>query len=107
MIRLLVMYNLAPGSDESAYLDWRLSDHQASNAAMPETLRTDFAKVVGAAWPADASPRFKYVTSAEWPNQAAFEAAFYEPTALKDLQENLKRLGEYEFLITEILASSE
>lgn len=106
MIRLLVMYNLAPGSDESAYLDWRLNDHQASNAAMPETLRTDFARIVGA-WPPEAKPRFKFVTSAEWPTRAAFEAAFYEPTALKNLRENLKRLGEYEFTVTEILTSSE
>ncbi|MCA9903573.1 MAG: hypothetical protein KC547_06930, partial [Anaerolineae bacterium] len=30
MIRLTVMYNLPPGSDEEAFLNWRLGEHQAS-----------------------------------------------------------------------------
>ena len=29
------MYNLPEGADENAFLDWRLNQHQGTNAALP------------------------------------------------------------------------
>ena len=106
MIRLVVMYNLPEGADESAFLDWRLNHHQASNSALAGVLRTDFAKVVKA-WPEEVKPRFRFATILEWSNIVAFENAFYAPDVQMQLLENIKRLGEYEYSICEILTSSD
>jgi len=45
VIRLTVLYNLPPGSDEEEFLRWRLGEHQEANASMPGVLRTDFGQV--------------------------------------------------------------
>jgi len=105
MIRLLVMYNLPDGADEGEFLDWRLGSHQQSNAALPLMLRTDFGRVVGA-WPDGVAPRFRFVTTLDWPDMAAFESAFYESDVQSGLLQNIKRLGDHEYSICEILASS-
>jgi len=106
MIRLVVMYNLPEGADEDAFLEWRLGPHQQSNAALPRMLRTDFARVVGG-WPDGAVPRFRFVTTLEWPDLAAFESAFYAPEVQAGLLENIKKLGDHEYAVTEILTRSD
>ncbi len=106
MVRLIVMYNLPEAADEGAFLEWRLDHHQRANAALPGVLRTDFAKVVKA-WPDGAKPRFRFVTILEWPDSQAFESAFYAPSVQSELLGNLERLGEFEYSICEILATSE
>jgi hypothetical protein len=106
LIRLVVMYNLLDGADEGAFLDWRLKHHQNANAALPGMLRTDFARVVKA-WPDQAVPRFRFATILEWPDMEAFQRAFYAPSVQAELRENIKRLGEHEYSICEILTSSD
>ncbi len=106
MVRLTVLYNLPPGSDEDAFLAWRLGEHQRDNAAAPGVLRTDFA-VVESAWPRGARPRHRFMTIAEWPDRASFERAFYEPDAIAALERNLGKLDDPVFMISEILVSNE
>ena len=106
MIRLLVMYNLPDGADEAGFLKWRLGPHQGANAALPSMLRTDFARVAKA-WPDGVAPRYRFVTTIEWPDMEAFDRAFYAPDVQSGLLENIKLLGDYEYLISEILTSSE
>lgn len=105
MIRLTVLYDLAPGTDEAAFLEWRLGAHQAANAAMPGVLRTDFARVEGV-WPPDAPRPYRFMTVAEWPDRASFERAFYDPEAQASLQRDMVRLANPLFLITEVLAEA-
>jgi hypothetical protein len=106
LIRLVVMYNLSDGADEGAFLDWRLKHHQNANAALPGVLRTDFARVVKA-WPDQAVPRFRFATILEWRDMETFQRAFYAPSVQAELRENIKRLGEHEYSICEILTSSD
>ena len=106
MIRLTVMYNLPPGSDEAEFLRWRLGEHQAANAAAPGVLRTDFA-IVESALPHVAPARHRFMTIAEWPDRATFEAAFYAPDALEALERHLAKLDDPVFLISEVLTSYE
>ena len=106
MIRLIVMYNLADGADEAEFLDWRLGSHQQSNAALRRMLHTDFGRVIRA-WPESAVPRFRFVTTVEWADMSAFEDAFYAPEIQSELLENIKRLGDFEYSICEILTSTE
>lgn len=67
MVRLTVLYNLAPGQDEQEFLRWRLGTHQHENATQPGVLRTDFGMAVHA-WPADTTPPYRFMTTAEWPD---------------------------------------
>jgi len=106
MIRLIVMYNLAKGADEAAFLDWRLNQHQDANAALPDVIRTDFARVVRA-WPDQAVPRFRFATILEWPDMQTFERAFYAPDVQAGLLENIRRLGEHDYAICEVLNPSD
>jgi hypothetical protein len=106
LIRLVVMYNLPDDADEGAFLDWRLKHHQKTNAALQGVVRTDFARVVKA-WPDHAVPRFRFATILEWPDMEAFQRGFYAPSVQAELRENIKRLGEHEYSICEILTSSE
>ena len=106
MIRLTVMYNLPPGSDEAEFLRWRLGEHQANNAAAPGVLRTDFA-IVESALPHVAPARHRFMTIAEWPDRETFEASFYAPEALERLEEHLKKLDDPVFLVSEVLTSYE
>jgi hypothetical protein len=105
MIRLTVMYNLPPGTDEDAFLRWRLGEHQRANADAPGVLRTDFA-VVESALPHVAPARHRFMTIAEWSDRASFERAFYDPAALSALEASLTKLEDPVFLVSEVLTSS-
>jgi hypothetical protein len=105
MIRLIVMYNLPDGADEEEFLDWRLGPHQQYNTALPMMTRNDFGRVLKG-WPEGAQPRFRFVTTVDWPDLASFEGAFYAADVQAGLRENIKRLGDYEYSVAEILAST-
>jgi hypothetical protein len=108
MIRLTVLYNLPEGTDEAEFLRWRLGEHQESNASMPGVIRTDFARIDERWTPENphAAPPHRFMTIAEWPDREAFENSFYDPEGLAELDEDLKKLADPVFLISEILVSS-
>lgn len=106
MIRLTVLYNLAPDQDEETFLRWRLGEHQHENATQPGVVRTDFGMAVGV-WP-DGSPiPYRFMTTADWPDMESFRAAFYSPQQQADLIKNRHMLTDAVFLVTEILTSTE
>lgn len=106
MIRLTVLYNLAPDQNESDFLAWRLGEHQHENATQPGVLYTDFAVAVGA-WPDGSPVPYRFMTTADWPDMESFRAAFYSPEQQADLLKNRPMLGDALFLVTEILASTD
>ena len=105
MIRLTVLYNLPEDEDEEAFLAWRLSEHQEANASIPGVMRTDFGRVTEC-WPADSMPGFQFQTTVDWPDRQTFEKAFYDESVQANLKQNLERLGDYSFMISEILTES-
>lgn len=105
MIRLTVLYNLAPGVDEEEFLRWRLGDHQQENLSQPGVLHTDFT-IVQTAWPEGTALPYRFMTTADWPTMEAFRAAFYDPAYQEELRGNLRKLADPLFLIGEIAASS-
>jgi len=110
MIRLTVLYNLPPGSDEEAFLRWRLGEHQEANAAMPGVQRTDFARVHEAPQPGAstaAAPPWRFMTTAEWDTRAEFERSFYGTETQTGLEENVKRIADAVFLVSEILTATD
>jgi hypothetical protein len=104
VIRLTVLYNLPAGTDEEEFLAWRLGEHQASNAAMPGVRYTDFARVVEG-WPPGAPTPHRFMTTADWPDWESFQAAFYSPGAQAKLHEDVKRISDFVFYISEILVA--
>lgn len=103
MIRLTVLYNLPDGADEEAFITWRLSAHADYIRAMPGVVHADFGRVVDQ-WSRGESSGYRFQSSVEWPDRATFERAFYDEKAQADLKKNLEKLGDYKFLVTEILA---
>ena|SRR5947209_328904 len=104
MIRLTVLYNLPPEADEDEFLRWRLGEHQASNAGIAGVAHTDFARSVEA-WPANASPVYRFITTADWPDWDSFQAGFYAAEVQAKLQEDAKLMRDAVFLVSEILVS--
>ncbi len=102
MIRLTVLYNLQPHIDEDEFLEWRLTAHQKANMSIPGVIRSDFARI-GQGWPDDARPPYRFMTTADWPDMESFQNAFYNPAYQENLQENIKKLADPVFLISEIL----
>ena len=106
MIRLTVLYNLPDGQMEESFLEWRLTEHQTNNESMPGVIRTDFARITDQ-WPAGVMPKYRFQTLVEWADRESFTAGFYREDVQKSLKENLKKLGEYTFIVTELLIESE
>lgn len=98
MVKLTVLYNLPEGADEDAFLKWRTTTHQTNNAAMPGVIRTDF--YLATATPLG-KPRYRYITEAYFEDMAALHQAFFSPEAQAGLQENLKRISDPLFLVSE------
>lgn len=105
MIRLTVLYNLPEGSDEAAFLAWRLGEHQAENAGMAGVIRTDFARI-DHTLPRGTPPPHRFMTTADWADWESFEASFYDPEAQKKLQKDMERIRDAVFLISEILTET-
>lgn len=108
MIRLTIMYNLPPNSDEDEFLRWRLGEHQDSNASMQHVVNTDFGRI-DERWtpenPLAAAP-YRFMTIVEWATRADFEESFYNEQVQAKLKEDLKRIADPLFLVSEILTSS-
>ncbi|TET29397.1 MAG: hypothetical protein E3J69_13390 [Anaerolineales bacterium] len=102
MIRLTVLYNLSPDTNEEEFLKWRLGKHQESNLGIEGVLRTDFALIDGA-WPEGTDAPYRFITTMDWPDTASFKKGFYDPQVQSDLDKNLKKLSNPVFLISEIL----
>jgi hypothetical protein len=106
MFRLIVMYNLAPETNEAEYVAWRTGEHQRENSGMPGVLRTDFART-DHVFPEGAPVLHKYVTTADFPDMASLRAAFYSDQNLADMKKNWHKLHNPVFMITEILVSDD
>lgn len=103
MIRLTVLYNLAPAADQAAYVSWRLSAHAEYIRRMPGVVRASFGRVLEQ-WSSHAPVDYAFQSTVEWPDRETFERAFYADQAQADLKANLERIGDYKFIVSEIIA---
>ena len=106
MIRLTVLYNLPDGSNEEEFLRWRLGEHQENNASMGGVVYTDFSKIDGV-WPKDKSSPYRFMTIANFESREVFEQSFYSDEAQTKLKEDVKRIKDPLFLISEILTKTD
>lgn len=104
MVKLTVMYNLPPGADVGRFLEWRTTEHQRNNSAMPGVIRTDFFR----AYPTQlGQPHYEFITEAYFATREDLEAAFFTPEAQAKLQKDLQWTHEPMFLISEEVIASE
>jgi hypothetical protein len=102
MIRLTILYNLASDDDEEEFLKWRLGEYKQTNLEIEGVVRTDFARI-DRAWPDGADTPYRFMTTMDWPDAESFERGFFDPQVQADLDEDMKRLRDSVFLISEIL----
>jgi uncharacterized protein (TIGR02118 family) len=105
MIRVTVLYNLPPETDEAEFLRWRLGEHQATNAGMPGVVRTDFGRITGVHPPEGKAP-YRFMTTVDFPDEETFRKSFYSEENLAGLEANLSIMADPIFLISEILVET-
>ena len=101
MIRLTVLYNLPPDQDEDEFLKWRLGEHQSAHMSIEGVIASEFHKVLGDA--AGAAPAYRFLTTLDWPDRESFERGFYEPRVQAELEENLRKISDPLFIVSECL----
>jgi hypothetical protein len=102
MIRLTVMYNLPPDTNEQDFLKWRLNDHQKANDSLSGTIATDFSRFLEQ-WPSESPPPYRFITNIDWPDMESFEKGFLDHQIQANLKEDMKRMADPIFLISEVL----
>ncbi len=110
MIKVTVLYNLPPGTDEDAFVRWRTTEHHAANIARPGVVRADFCRVlgtprVGLDRPASDAPPYRFVTESWWPTYEAFLASWEDPDEQARLVPAVARIADALFLVSEELQS--
>jgi hypothetical protein len=101
LIRLTVLYNLPPDQDEDEFLEWRLGEHQSANMSIEGVVASEFHKVLDGA--AGAAPTYRFLTTLDWPDRESFEKGFYDPRVQAELEENLEKISNPVFLVSECL----
>lgn len=102
MIRLTVLYNLPPGQDEERFLEWRLGEHQSANMSIEGVVASQFHRVLQ-----DGEPVYRFMTTVDWPDRESFERGFYDPQVQANLEENLKKISDPLFLVSECLVEEQ
>lgn len=108
MVKVTVLYNLAPGTDEAEFLRWRMGAHHAANIARPGVVRAEFSRVLGTpalgpARPASDHAPYRFITESWWPSHEAFLASWNDPEEQARLVPAVARLGDALFLVSEEL----
>ncbi len=108
MIKVTVLYNLPPDTDEEAFLAWRMGPHNAQNNADPNVVKSDFYRIlgtpaVGADRPASSSGPWRFVTEAYYESMEAFEASWNTPEEQERLTTAFTRIADPVVLISEEL----
>jgi len=97
---------LPDGTDEAEFLSWRLGEHQSDNSAMEGVIYTDFSKIEGS-WPQENNSPYRFMTIADFESREIFEASFYSNAVQEKLKEDVERIKDPLFLISEILTKTD
>lgn len=104
MVKLTVLYNLPEGADHDDFIKWRTGPHQQSNASMPGVIKTDFYTATATQL---GEPTYRYITEAYFATMADLNVAFFSETAQAKLKEDVKRIKDPLFLVSEEVTTSD
>jgi hypothetical protein len=106
MVKVTVLYNLPPGTDEAEFVRWRTTTHHAANVARPGVLRSDFYTIVGTPLvgperPASDRAPYRFMTESYFENLEAFRAAWEDPAEQARLVPAVAKIADALFLVSE------
>jgi hypothetical protein len=106
MIKVTVLYNLPPGTDEDEFVRWRTTTHHTANIARADVIQSDFYKVVGTAAvgserPATETAPYRFVTESYYENMEAFRAYWESPAEQARLVPAVAKIADALFLVSE------
>jgi uncharacterized protein (TIGR02118 family) len=106
MIKVTVLYNLPPGTDEAEFVRWRTTTHHAANVARPGVIRSDFYTIVGTPLvgperPAADSAPYRFMTESYFESLDAFRAAWEDPAEQARLVPAVAKITDALFLLSE------
>lgn len=104
MVKLTVFYNLPDDADHDEFMKWRTGPHQEGNAGMPGVIKTDF--YVAKATPLG-EPAYRYITEAYFETMDDLKAVFFNSESQAKLKEDIKRIKDPVFLISEEVITTE
>ena len=112
MVKVTVLYNLPPGTDEEEFVRWRTTEHNAANISQPGVVRAEFSRVlgqprIGEAHPATESAPYRFVTESWWPSYESFLASWERPEEQARLVPAVARIADALFLLSEQLQAFE
>ncbi|MGI8476684.1 MAG: EthD domain-containing protein [Thermomicrobiales bacterium] len=108
MVKVTVLYNLPPGTDEAHFVQWRMTAHHAANISRPGVVRADFYRIlgtprVGVDRPASESAPFRFVTESYWESVESFESSWNDPIEQARLVPAVAKISDALFLVSEEL----
>lgn len=106
MIKVTVLYNLPPGTDEEEFLRWRTTTHHEANIARPGVLRSDFYRVIGTPLigserPASTSAPYRFITESYFESLEAFRESWEDPAEQARLVPAVAKIADALFLVSE------
>jgi EthD domain len=110
MIKVTVLYNLPPGTDENEFVRWRTTDHHQANISQPGVIKSDFYRIVGTPTigpdrPASETAPYRFVTEAYWESIESFNAAWNDPEYQERLVQAVAKITDATFLVSEEIQS--
>lgn len=110
MIKVTVLYNLPPGTDEEEFLKWRTTTHHQANIARPGVVRSDFYRVIGMPMigpdrPASSTAPYRFITESYYPDLETFRASWEDPEEQARLVPAVAKIADALFLISEEIQS--
>jgi len=108
MVKVTVLYNLPPGTDEDEFVRWRTTEHDAANNAQPGVVRSEFSRVLGQPHIGDARPAtdiapYRFVTESWWESYESFLASWERPEEQARLVPAVAKIADALFLVSERL----
>lgn len=106
MIKVTVLYNLPPGTDEEEFLRWRTTTHHEANIARPGVIRSDFYKILGTPMvgperPAQDTAPYRFMTEAYYDDLETFTASWNDPAEQARLVPAVAKISDALFLVSE------
>lgn len=112
MIKVTVLYNLPPGTDEEEFVRWRTTVHHSANVARPGVIRSDFYRVIGTPMvgpdrPASDAPPYRFMTESWWPDLESFRRSWEDPAEQARLIPAFARIADPLCLVSEEIQTFE
>lgn len=110
MIKVTVLFNLPPETDEEEFVRWRTTEHHQANISQPGVIKSDFYRIIGTPLigpdrPVSARAPFRFVTEAYWDSLDSFNAAWNDPNYQERLLPAVAKIADATFLVSEEIQS--